>query len=304
MNNEPLRELTTDEIKTYWQDGVVCARDIIPMDWIDRLRESLDRVLARPGKFSIDSNPPGSKGRFTFETWMCAYDSDFKSWIIDGPIPPLTAALLHSDKVHHLFDETFVKEPHSPYETVWHQDQPGNPVHGFNLAGTRLPLDVVTKDSGAVECIRASHKWTRWFAPDEDSYSTDGYEVGNTFSIVEPTKYSDAGDEARFREYGEKFEGMLDFASMRERGELDIVRFDTKPGDLVFQHLNVMHWAPGNYSNRRRRAVVNRWVGDGTAYANRAGRSSLTLPWNPELKDGDPFPPDNELFPQVWPRVA
>ena len=32
------------------------------------------------------------------------------------------------------------------------------------------------------------------------------------------------------------------------------------------------------------------------------GRFNIALPWNPDLKDGDPFPPDNDLFPQVWPR--
>ena len=46
MDNDPIRELTEDEIKTYWDDGIVCVRNVISMDWIERMREALVRVLA------------------------------------------------------------------------------------------------------------------------------------------------------------------------------------------------------------------------------------------------------------------
>ncbi len=305
MDNEPLRELTEDEIKTYWDDGIVCVRNVISMDWIERMRGALDRVLANPGRFGADINEAGTDGRFAFETWMFTYDEDFRDWIVNGPIPPLAAQLLSSEKVHHLFDFMFSKEPHSPHHTLWHQDQPGNPVHGFNIAGTWLPLDVVTHDSGAPEYIRDSHHWNRWFAPDPSD--GDAYDLGDadaTFSPVGLGDDTDGGDEARLAKYDERFESVPDFGAMRERGELDLVSFDGEPGDLVFQHTRVMHWAPGNYSDRRRRAIGSRWVGDGTTYAKRGGRVNLTLPWDPGLKDGDPFPPDNKLFPQVWPRPA
>ena len=276
------------------------------MDWIERMREALDRILAKPGRFGSDINPEGTDGRFAFETWMFTYDSGFKNWIMNGPIPPLAAQLLNSNKVHHLFDFMFAKEPHSPHATLWHQDQPGNPVHAFNIAGSWLPLDVVTHESGAPEYIRASHRWNRWFAPD-GSAEDDSYDLGSasaTFSLVENATDTDGGDEARLKKYDEKFESVPDFAAMRDQGELDLVWFDSEPGDLVFQHTRVMHWAPGNYTNRRRRAIGSRWVGDGATYAKREGRLNLTLPWDPGLKDGDPFPPNNELFPQVWPRPA
>ena len=65
-----------------------------------------------------------------------------------------------------------------------------------------------------------------------------------------------------------------------------------------------MHWAPGNYTDRRRRAIGFAVGGRRCNLCQRGGRVNLTLPWDPGLKDGDPFPPDNKLFPQVWPRPA
>ena len=115
---------------------------------------------------------------------------------------------------------------------------------------------------------------------------------------------TDGGDEKRLEKYNEKFEPVPDFSAMRDQGELDLICFDSEPGDLVFQHTLVMHWAPGNFTDRRRRAIGSRWVGDGSTYAKRGERVNLTLPWDPGLKDGDQFPPDNDLFPQVWPRTT
>ena len=81
------------------------------------------------------------------------------------------------------------------------------------------------------------------------------------------------------------------------RDELDLITFDSGPGDVVLNHLLTVHGAPGNYTDRRRRALGGRWAGDGTVYAKREGRFNIALPWDPGLRDGDPFPPDNDLFP-------
>ena len=62
MDNDPLRELTEDEIKTYWDDGIVCVRNVIGVDWIERMRGALDRVLANPGRFGADVNEAGTEG--------------------------------------------------------------------------------------------------------------------------------------------------------------------------------------------------------------------------------------------------
>ena len=66
MDNMPLRDVTEDEIETYWRDGVVHLSSIVGMEWIERMRVALDRVLDNPGPYGSDVNPAGTEGRFTF----------------------------------------------------------------------------------------------------------------------------------------------------------------------------------------------------------------------------------------------
>ena len=49
MNRNPPRDITTDEIDTFWRDGVVCLRGMFDADWIARMGEAVDDAIARPG---------------------------------------------------------------------------------------------------------------------------------------------------------------------------------------------------------------------------------------------------------------
>jgi ectoine hydroxylase-related dioxygenase (phytanoyl-CoA dioxygenase family) len=82
------------------------------------------------------------------------------------------------------------------------------------------------------------------------------------------------------------------------RGEYDIVHFDTKPGDVVAFHLSIVHYASGNHTAGRRRAISLRYAGDDATYAVR--KRGPKLPRDPGLKHGDPL--GGELFPVAWPR--
>ena len=305
MDNMPLRDVTEEEIETYWRDGVVHLPNIMGMEWIERMRTALDRILEDPGQYGNNINPDGSEGRFAFESFMWIYDDNFKDLAFDSPLAPIAAQVLRSKRVHHLFDFYFSKEPHTPQHTLWHQDQGGNPVHGRQVAGSWVPLDVVTVESGAVEYIRGSHNWNRWFvAPIDDepkvTESDTAYDL--SFEQIAPGGDTDGGDDARIAKYDEVFEPQPDFESMRD--ELDIVTFDSKPGDVVLNHLSTVHHAPGNLSDRRRRALGARWSGDDAVFAKRQGYFTARLPWDPGLNDGDPFPDHNDMFRLVWPREA
>ena len=110
MDNMPLRDVTEDEIETYWRDGVVHLPNIIGMAWVERMRMALDRVLDNPGPYGADVNPAGTEGRFTFESFMWVYDDDFKDLALNSPLAPIAAQALRSEKIHHIFDFYFTKE--------------------------------------------------------------------------------------------------------------------------------------------------------------------------------------------------
>ena len=289
MNRKLMREITADEIETYQRDGVVHLPGIVDGEWLERMRGAVDRVLEAPGPRGYDINEGNTTGRMAYDNFMWTRDPDFRALVFESPMAEMAAAIMQSPVAHLLWDFLMIKEPNTSQNTDWHQDIVGNPVKGPQCCGTWLSLDEVTKESGAVHYIRGSHRWGRYFSS--------------------PTKidyFLQDGSSERSDGYTESwFEDMPDFDELRKYYERDIVHFDVQPGDVVAHQLLTLHWAPGNFSNRRRRAIAPRWVGQDAVFAGRTNKfytDSLRPPWDPELNDGEPFPPDHHLYPQVWPE--
>ncbi len=288
MNRKLFREITTEEIETYDRDGVVHLPGILDEEWVERIQTALDRTLDQPGPRGLDLNEPGA-GRFAFDTFMWTRDPDFRALVFESPLAEMAAKVMQSPVAHLLWDFITVKEPNTPNPTDWHQDLAANPVKGPQCCGTWLSLDEVTLESGAVHYVRGSHRWGRYFTLSSklDYYLHDGVEA----------------DKSNWGEVG--FEDFPDFDELRKYYEKDLVYFDVKPGDVVMHQLLTIHGAPGNLTNQRRRAIAPRWVGQDAVFAARTNigyTDSLIPPWDPGLKDGDRFPPDHHLYPQVWPE--
>ena len=293
MDNRLLYDITDTDIKRFEEDGVVVLRGAISMDWVERMRDAMDDVLAQPGPLGSDLNPEGSPGRFAFETFVALHNADFRALGRESPLAEMVAQLTGSDSMHFLYDFLFSKEPHSPHATVWHQDMPATCCHGTQVAGTWMPLDYVTGESGAVEYIKGSHHWNRYF-----EFASDDVAAEQNYLNYQPLSKKEGVDPAS---WGERFEIQPDFEG--ERNNLDIVSFDTEPGDIIVNNLLVMHTAKGNYTDRRCRAIGGRWAGDDATFARRQGQSNLVIPFEVDLEDGDRFPPNHPKFPRVWPRV-
>ncbi len=41
----PLRPITDDEVATFWRDGVVCLRQVLPLDLVAAMAEPVERAL-------------------------------------------------------------------------------------------------------------------------------------------------------------------------------------------------------------------------------------------------------------------
>ena len=289
MNRRLLRDITQAEIETYDRDGVVHLPGILDQEWVERMRAALDRVLERPGPRGCDFNEGDTPGRMAYDTFMWTRDPDFRAFVFESPMAQMAAAIMQSPVAHLLWDFFIIKEPNTSMNTDWHQDILANPVKGPHCCGTWLSLDEVTLDSGAVHYIRGSHRWGRYFSqPRAMDYGLqDGSSGGGD-------GYSEPG-----------FEDIPDFDELRKYYEKDIVHFDVQPGDAVAHQLLTLHWAPGNFSNRRRRMVAPRWVGQDAVFAARTNKfytDTLQPPWDPGLEDGEAFPADHHLYPQVWPK--
>ena len=73
------RPLTSEELRAYDSDGVVCLRGILDEKWIGELRRALDEVLASPGPQGKNYPDMGS-GRFGYDTFMWTRHPGFPGW--------------------------------------------------------------------------------------------------------------------------------------------------------------------------------------------------------------------------------
>ena len=269
-STEPRREVTDDEVRTFQLEGVVLLRGLFDREWVTLLQDEAERGLARPTRFGEElAQARGDRGRFFHDTFMWRHSSACRKFVFDSPAACVAAKVLGAAKVHIFFDQWLIKEPGTPTRTPWHNDQPYWPIRGNLVASLWLALDSVTSDSGAVEYVKGSHLWGKRFKP-------------ATFS----------GD----HQYTEPLPPVPDIDSRRH--EFDIVRYEMEPGDCTLHHGLLVHGAPGNLrDDRRRRAFVTRWAGEDVTYAPRKGLQDM--PEDPGIPPGAPL--SGPLWPQIWP---
>lgn len=245
MNRRPLRPLTDTEVRAFDVDGAVLLRGLLDDDWLALLDDAIEHDIAEPapGYHGYDS-PDGGRFHGNFDNWRS--DERFARYCLESPLPFVAAQLLGAETVHLFYDQLFVKEAATPSPTPWHNDQPYWPVAGRQAMSLWVTLDPVTLDSGALEFIRGSHRWDRWFQP--RTFAAGGYQY----------------------EINPDYEPIPDFEA--DRDELDIVTWDMEPGDLLAFHALTVHGSGGNLrSDRRRRGYTVRYTGDDVTYDARVG---------------------------------
>ncbi|MCY0992552.1 phytanoyl-CoA dioxygenase family protein [Nannocystis sp. ILAH1] len=263
-----------DNLTEFRDHGATVLRGVIPAGWLARLEAAVDRVLAAPGSIAVDYTPPDRPGRFYNDFFLWLREPEFAAFIRESPLPALAAALLGAARVGFFFDQLFVKEPRTQESMPWHQDLPYWPVSGDALVTMWVPLDVVTRESGAVVYARGSHRWgrvaKRW------RFARDGAAPASA-APLEAEEIRDAS----------------------------FMYWDMQPGDVLVHHPLTVHASGGNATpTTRRRALALRYFADGCVYEPREGdilqnpRVRGLLP-ELDLVAGEPL--RGAAFPIVWP---
>jgi ectoine hydroxylase-related dioxygenase (phytanoyl-CoA dioxygenase family) len=256
-------------------DGAVPLRGVVGSAWLGRLAAAIERDIAKPGPFAHGYVPENGQGRFHGNLKLWESDADCRAFCLGSGLPALAAALLGAGRVNLFYDQLFVKEPGTVNRTRWHNDLPYWPIRGRQVLSFWLALDPTTRDSGALEFVRGSHRWGRWFQPER---------FGDTKAH---------GDYERNPDY----EQMPDLEAAR--GDYDIVSWNLAPGDIVAFHGLTVHGAGGNNrTDVRRRGYAVRYSGDDVVYDTRPGpNANLRVAG---MADGAPLAGPN--FPEVWRR--
>jgi ectoine hydroxylase-related dioxygenase (phytanoyl-CoA dioxygenase family) len=267
--------VTPADVETFWRDGVVHLRGVLPLELVRAMEAAVDDALASAQSADLTAmaralgpSAPG-RGRFVAGIDHWRHQPELRMFACDSPLPEIVATLLRSAHAYLYEDSVLVKEPDTAERTAWHQDLGYFHVEGTQMCTTWCPLDPVTAATGAMRFVRGSHR-------DGSVYRPNLFVRGDPLPETEGSVVPDV-----------------------DAGGYDIVSFALEPGDVSVHHARTLHAAGGNRSQTtRRRAISVRYCGDDAHVRIRPG--APLKPHQRGLRDGDPL--GGDAHPQVWPR--
>lgn len=261
--------ISEQNIEDFRRDGAVVLRGVIPVEWLEVVRQGIAQNIEEPSDHGAYADP---------ETKMFFQDSDnwrriepLRNFAMFSPAKEIAAALMKSGKVNFLHDHVLSKAPGSSKRTLWHQDQPYSPIDGRDFCTMWLPVDPVTRET-TLEFVAGSHLWGKWFRPQR--FATGQLRDGDDESwAILPDIEAD-------------------------RASYPIIGWDLQPGDCLVFHGLTLHGAAGNVNAHPRRVLSTRWTGDDAVFQRRSGKMSPPVPPTDAPLDGGPI--DCPNFPVVW----
>lgn len=258
----------------YAELGAVCLRGIFS-DWIELLRDGVQRNHDDPGAYFSENVIDGDGGRFWDDYCNWQRIPEFRRFVTESGAAEFAAAIMRSQTAQFFHDHVLVKEPDTAKPTPWHQDAPYYFVDGTQTVSFWLPLDSVT-ESETLRLVAGSQRWPKLVLPVRWLDDTAFYGAQNDRYMILPD---------------------LDDPGCGET----ILEWKMQPGDALLFDFRTVHGARGNLQNRRRRAFSMRWVGDDARYVERQGRTSPPYPGH-GMTEGQKLRED--WFPVLWPRSS
>ena len=264
--------VTADQIAAYAADGVDKIERAIDPSFIDPLLQLAERQLRAPSRWVTDSNRGGASGRLFTDRYLWRDEPLVRSFALESGVAELAGMLMGSTTIRFYFDQLLVKQPATAEPTPWHQDIPYWPFLGRQICSVWVALTPATVSESALEFVRGSHSWNRYYAP-----VPFGVKAGWTANA--------AG------------EACPDIEAARDRH--DIVGFDVEPGDALAFSAWTLHGARGNAGRRQRVALSTRWLGDDAIWHPHPGSDPTVTQENVSTSPGH-YPADDDRFPVAW----
>lgn len=290
MRRDPL---SGPEILEFYERGYLLPGPVFGPDEVAELRELVDAVTAReqpegrlydlldPDLWPDEPDPglagtgPDSNGKgprrhveFLFNLWRV--EPRIREFVFDSRLARWAAQLIGAPAVRILEDNALWKAPRSGGELKWHQDWPYWPLAQPNAVTAWIALDDTDAANGAMSVAVGSH--------------LTGERLPVAFGTGTPYH----------RDRRPATVGLIEDPA--ELG-LEIAVLALRAGEASFHSSLVWHGSGPNVSDRPRRAVVIRYVGDGTIWLGARRYEYNYTDSEVGLKMGDPI--GGEYFPLV-----
>ena len=268
----PAFDLSAAEIETYQRDGVLYLEGAF-RDWVEPLRNGLDRNLADPTayRFPAESTRDGEPGRFFDSYCNWTLIPEYRDFVFRSPAASLAGQAMRAGRAQFFHEHVFAKEAGTQRATPWHQDIPYYCVSGDQNVSIYIALDDVEVDL-SVGYVRGSHRWGRIFYP---KVWLDGAD----FNVGQAGYHDSVPD----------IDG--------HPGRYDVIRRPLQAGDTVLFNFKTLHGTSDAVMRKGRRAFSTRWLGDNIRYLDRLGETSPPF-IDHGMQNGERMRED--WFPVLW----
>ena len=93
--------VTSDEVETFWRDGVVCLRGVLPSELLGALAEPVEQAIAGEQSADLSALAGAAAGQARFvagvDHWRA--QPELRAFACDSPLPATVAAILRSTAV-------------------------------------------------------------------------------------------------------------------------------------------------------------------------------------------------------------
>ena len=288
MTDSLLRCVTEAEREAYERDGAVLLRAILPPSWLAEVRDGIEESYARPGELSSKLAMPNGGGEIRMDQVPSLHNARLHRFVMESPSCEIAAALLGSERVHHVLDQMFYKPAGTILPTAWHQDTPYLRVKGDGLCRLWIACDP-SPAAATVSVVRGSHRWGVEFRPVEpEDVEAVEQKIGGGFSY-------DSG----------RFDGSLpkvpDIAA--HEASFDVMSWDVQPGDVLAFNGNILHGNSRGLAHHPhpRRAFATLWGSGDVKVLHRPGHAvpDIALARGYVPTDGEPIALHGEAYPLI-----
>ena len=244
--------LTGSEILEFYESGFLCPGRVFDDEDLDAIRGLVASVhdreqdegrvydLLDPDLWpDVDEPRPSGAGpvEFLFNLWRT--EPAIRAFVFNPTLARWAAQLIGARQVRLLEDNVLTKAPGSGGELKWHQDFPYWPLAQPNAVTAWVALDDTDARNGSMRMAAGSH--------------LSGERLPAVFGTGTP--YMQDRRPAAVKPIGDPAESGFEVRTLA-----------LAAGEVSFHSSLVWHASGPNHSDRARRALVIRFVGDGTVW--------------------------------------